>query len=52
MLLRGTVAIQAPLHREWLGAAHERHFTHVAMATKAANSLMDVDAVIEINVIR
>lgn len=45
------VTIQAPLHRQGLIAAHEWHLAYVTMATVTTNSLVDMNAVIEVDVV-
>src|SRR5208337_802063 len=49
--LRIAVAIQAPAHRERRSLKDKGHLVDRAMAGRAANPLVDVDAVIEINVV-
>ena len=52
IILRGTVALQAPLHVKSLGPAGERHLVHRAVAGGAADTFVDVDAVVEKDKIR
>jgi hypothetical protein len=46
------VAVQAPRHRERLGLPGERHFVHTAVATGAADALVNVNTMIEIDKVR
>src|ERR1700733_4251815 len=46
------MALQAELHREGFGLEAERHASHVAMTTRTADTLGNVNAVVEINVVR
>ncbi len=48
-LLRLPMTVQAPFHVEGFGFPHERHFIDRPVALGAADSLGDVDAVIEEN---
>ena len=47
--LRVAVAIQAPAHFQGVGLPHERHLIHATVAAFAADSLSDVNAVVEIH---
>ncbi len=47
-----TVAVEAPIHLQRVFLPCERHPIHPAMATLAADTLIDVNAVIEIDEIR
>src|SRR5436309_534453 len=46
------VAIQAPFHLQRLLLPHERHAIDLAMTRRAADPLVDVDAVVEVDEIR
>src|SRR6185503_5999524 len=48
-LLRRPMTGQAPLHLQRILLEHQRHFVDAAVARLAAHSLLDVDAVIEID---
>ena len=51
-VLRGiTVAIEAPLHRQRRGLKNQRHLVDRAVARGAADSFVDVNAVVEIDII-
>jgi hypothetical protein len=52
ILLGMAVAVQAPLHLERVLLPGERHLIHPAVASLTTHSLVDVDAVIEIDIIR
>ena len=52
ILLRVAMAIETPLHSQRLGLKHERHLIDLAVAGRAANTLIHVNAVIEIYEIR
>ena len=52
VLLGGAMAFQAPLHLQRCVVEHERHSVDRAVAGIATDSLIDVNAVIEINEIR
>ena len=45
------VAVEAPLHREWRGLKNERHLVDRAVARRAADALVDVNAVVEIDIV-
>jgi hypothetical protein len=47
--LRLPVTVDAPVHVESVDPVHQRHFIHLAMAGRATDALVDVNAVIEIN---
>ena len=47
-----TVTVEAPLHLERILLPHERHSIHSPMTALATDSLIDVNAVIEIHEIR
>src|SRR5579862_4920329 len=51
-LFRMRVAVEAPPHLQGVSPAHERHLVDAAMTTLAADSLCDVDAVVEVHEIR
>src|SRR6185437_372049 len=51
-LLRLAMAIQAPFHLQRVLFVHERHLVHRAMTTETADSLGDMNAVIEIDIVR
>ena len=51
VLFRMAVAIQAPLHVERRSLEHKRHLIDRTVARRAANTFIDVNAVVEINVI-
>jgi len=51
VLFRVAVAIQAPLHVERRSLKHKWHLIDRTVAGRTANPLVDVDAVVEINVI-
>ena len=46
------VAVQAPLHIQRRSLEHQRHLVDRTVASGAANPFVDVNAVIEIDVIR
>jgi hypothetical protein len=46
------MAIKAPPHVELLRLPGERHFVHLPMASRAADTFRHVDAVIEVGIIR
>ena len=46
---RLAMALQAPLHIQCLCFPHQRHLVDLAVAGLAADSLVDVDAVVEVN---
>ena len=52
ILLRIAMAIETPLHGQRLGLKHERHLIDLAVAGGATNTLIHVNAVIEIYEIR
>src|SRR5690242_13347986 len=52
VLLRLTMAGQAPLHRQRLVRPCQRHGVHAPMATGTTHALVDVNAVVEIDVVR
>jgi hypothetical protein len=52
ILLRVAMAIEAPLHGQRLGLKHEGHLVDLAVAGGATDTLIHVDAVIEIYEIR
>ena len=52
ILLRIAVAIQTPTHGQWFGLKHERHLIDLPVTGGAANTLIHVNAVIEIYEIR
>jgi hypothetical protein len=52
VLFRRAVAIQAPPHEEWLGLESHRHLIDAAMAGRAADALMNVDLMIEVDEVR
>jgi len=47
-----SMTFQAPLHVQGIFSPHQGHLVHLPVTFDAANSFVDVDAVIEINVIR
>jgi hypothetical protein len=49
---RVAMAVQTPLHQQRRRLKHERHLVHLPVAGRAANTFVDVNAVIEIDVIR
>src|SRR5262245_22868467 len=49
---RVPMAIQAPLHLERSHLPGERHLVNPAMASRTSHSLVDVDAVIEVDKVR
>jgi len=49
---RIAVAIQAPMHQQRAGLKHQGHLVYLAVAGRAANAFVNVNAVIEINVVR
>lgn len=51
VFLRISMTVQTPLHRQWLGAPRQRHLTDIAVATIAADALVDVNAVVEVYVV-
>ena len=46
------MAVEAPAHRERRGLAHQRHLVDAAVAGRAADAFGDMDAVIEVDVVR
>jgi hypothetical protein len=46
------VTFQAPLHIQWRSLEHQRHLVNRTVARGAANAFIDVNAVIEIDVVR
>ena len=52
ILFRRTMAIEAPLHLQRVGLEHQRHLIHLPVTRRAADALVHVNAVIEIDVIR
>ena len=46
------MTIQAPFHRQWLVAPGQRHCAHVSVTAKATDAFVDMDAVIEVDVVR
>jgi len=52
ILLRIAMAIQAPAHCQFLGLKHEGHLIDLPVTRRAANTLIHVNAVIEIYEIR
>src|SRR5262249_44916179 len=48
VLLRGAVAVQAPLHQQRLLLPDQRHVVHAPVAGDAADALLHMDAVIEV----
>jgi len=50
--LRMAMTVQTPLHRERRRLPRQRHLVHTAVAGCAANSVMDVNTVIEIDKLR
>jgi len=46
------VAVQAPMHQKRAGLKHQGHLIDLAVARGAANTFVDVNAVIEIDVVR
>src|SRR5271169_580938 len=50
--LRRTVAVETPLHLQRCLLVHERHLVHGPVAVVAANTLGDMNAVVEINEVR
>jgi len=52
VLLRIPVALQAKIHVQGRCLQHQRHLVHAAVARRAADALVDMNAVIEINVVR
>ena len=46
------VAVQAPLHSQWRSLEHQRHLVNRTVASRATNAFIDVNAVIEIDVVR
>jgi len=51
-LLRIAVALETPAHLKAIGLPHERHLIHTSVAAFAADSLIDVNAVVEIHKVR
>src|SRR5213593_3237625 len=52
VLLGMTMAVDAPLHLQRLLLHHQRHPIDLAVAGRAADALVDMDAVIEVHEIR
>lgn len=50
--LRVLMALQAPLHEEGIGPEGERHLVDLSVAGRAANTFVNVNGVIEVNVVR
>src|SRR5262249_30674310 len=48
-LLRGAMAAQAPLHLQRMGREGQRHLVDLAVAAETADTLVHVDAVVEVN---
>lgn len=46
------MAVEAPFHVQGHGAPRERHFVNGSVASRAAHTLADMDAVVEISEIR
>lgn len=46
---RSAMALQAPLHLQGLRLRHQRHAVHAAMTGDAANALMQVNTVVEVD---
>ena len=51
-LLRVPVAVEAPLHGQRVLLPGDRHLVHPAVAGDAADALLDVDAVVEVDEVR
>ena len=47
-----SMTVQAPPHRQWLDATRQWHIADIAMATVAADAFVDMNAVVEIYVVR
>src|SRR6185295_5534641 len=47
--LRVSMAVEAPFHLERLLLPHQRHAIHLAMAGRAADALLHMDAVVEVH---
>src|SRR5207245_3660762 len=52
VLLRIAVAFEAPAHAQVRVFARDRHLVHASVAAHAADSLLEMDAVIEIDEVR
>ena len=50
--LRIAMTIEAPAHLQAIGLPHERHLVHAAVTAFAADSLIDMNTVVEIHKIR
>ena len=46
------MAVQAPMHQQRTGLKYQGHLVDLTMAGRAANAFVDVNAVIEIDVVR
>ena len=46
------MTVEAELHRQSFGLVAERHLVYFAMTVRAADALGDVNAVVEINIVR
>src|ERR1035441_4481467 len=51
-LFRRAMTVQTPFHLQRVGRVGQRHLVHWPVATRTANAFIDMNAVVEINVVR